>query len=41
MVILGVPMMGVSLGCRNVSMDGDNVMSAVWWAGAVIQGHGC
>jgi len=40
-VLLGVPMMGVSLGCRNMSMDGDNVMFAVWWAGTVIWRHGC
>jgi len=38
---LGVLMMGVSLECGNVSMDVDDVMFAVLWAGAVIQRHGC
>jgi len=41
MVLLGVLMMGVSLGCGNVSMDVDDVMFAVLWAGAAIWGHGC
>jgi len=40
-VVLGVLMMGVSLGCWNVSMDVDNVMFAVLWAGATIWGHRC
>ncbi len=36
MVLLGVPMMGVSLGCGNVSVDVDDIMFVVLWAGTVI-----
>jgi len=38
---LGVPTMEVSLGCGNVSMDVDDIMLAVLWAGAAIWRHGC
>jgi len=36
MVLLGVLMMGVSLGCGNMSVDVDDVLFAVLWASAVI-----
>ncbi len=41
MVLLGVLMMGVSLGCENVSVDVDNVMFAVLEAGTMLGRHGC
>jgi len=40
-VLLGVLMMGVGLGCENVSVNVDAIMFALLWAGTEIRGHRC